>query len=301
VIRAASAGAASRSLLAALAALAALAGWPAPALGADAFEIQVYDGTANPAGVFGLELHVNDAIDGVKTAPPPELPPHHLLHVTLEPSLGVTRFWELGAYLQTALRADGGGYEFAGAKLRSKLVTPGGWRPHLRLGLNMEAGHLLARYAPERWGAELRPIVAWEDARFLLAVNPIVGIPLTGGAPTFEPAAMALVKIGGVLSAGLEYYGDLGAIVTSGHREAGEHTLFEVVNLLSLPNLELDAGLGEGLTSSSSRLVAKVIVGYVFERAASAAAPPASSGMGRGPGGTRGLTTPSPAPGADPR
>jgi hypothetical protein len=270
----------------------------ATALGADAFEIQVYDGTANPVGTFGLELHVNDAIDGIKTSPPPELPPHHLLHVTLEPSLGVTRFWEIGAYIQTALRPDGGGYEFAGAKLRSKLVTPAGWQPHLRLGLNMEAGRLLARYAPERWGGELRPIVAWEDARWLLAVNPIVGVPLTGGAATFEPAALALVKLG-VLSAGLEYYGDLGPIVTSGQREASEHTLFEVVNLLSLPNLELQAGLGEGLTSSSSRLTAKVIVGYVFERAAAPGEPRASAEMGRASAPR--LTAPPPAPAAAPR
>jgi hypothetical protein len=272
-----------------------------PALGADAFEIQVYDGTANPAGMFGLELHVNDAIDGIRTSPPPELPPHHLLHVTLEPSFGVTRFWELGAYIQTALRPDGGGYEFAGAKLRSKLVTPGGWQPHLRLGLNMEAGRLLARYEPERWGGELRPIVAWEDDRFLLAVNPIVGVPLTGGAATFEPAAMALVALGGVLSVGLEYYGDLGPIVTSGHREGGEHTVFEVVNLLSIPNLELHAGIGEGLTENSSRLVAKVIVGYVFERAAARAEAPASSAIGRGPDHPPAITEPSPAPVAAPR
>jgi hypothetical protein len=40
----------------------------------DEFEIQVYDGTANPPGVPGLELHVNRVLDGLKTAPPPELP-----------------------------------------------------------------------------------------------------------------------------------------------------------------------------------------------------------------------------------
>lgn len=251
--------------------------WPTAARGSDAFEIQVYDGTANAPGIFGLELHVNDAVDGVKTLPPPELPPNHLLHVTLEPSLGITPFWELGAYLQTALRPDGGGYEFAGAKLRSKLVTPPDWRPHLRLGLNMEAGHLYARYAAERWGAELRPILAWEDARWLLAVNPIVGVPLTGSAPTFEPAALALIKLGGVVSVGLEYYGDLGPIVTSGPREATEHTVFEVINLLSLPGIEVNAGLGEGLTSASSRLVAKVILGYAFERRTPSAAAPRRS------------------------
>jgi hypothetical protein len=239
-------------------------GSAAPALASDIFEIQVYDGTANAPGVFGLELHVNDALDGVKTLPPPELPPNHLLHLTLEPSFGVTPFWEIGAYVQTAVRPVGG-YDFAGAKLRSKFVTPPGWEPHLRFGLNLEAGYLFARYEPERWGAEMRPIVAWENDRWLFAANPIVGISLTGGAPTFEPAAMAVVKLAGVMSVGLEYYGDLGPIVTSGAREPTQHTLFEVINLLSVPNLEVNAGLGEGLDAASSRLVAKVILGYSFE------------------------------------
>jgi hypothetical protein len=237
----------------------------APARGADAFEIQVYDGTANAAGVAGLELHVNDAVDGARTAPAPELPPHHLLHLTLEPSLGVTDFWELGAYFQVAVRPDEGS-DVAGGKLRSKLVTPPAWHPHLRLGINAEVGYLKPRYAAERWGAELRPIVAYEDERWHLAANPIVGLALTGGGPTFEPAAMALVKIRDVVSLGLEYYADLGAIFPEGGATEREHVLFEVLNLLSLTDVELNLGIGEGLSAGSSPLVAKLVAGYSFAR-----------------------------------
>src|SRR6516164_3019420 len=74
---------------------------------ADPFEIQVYDGTANRPGVFGLELHANYVANGLESAPPPELPTHHVTHLTLEPSIGVTPWWELGAYLQSAVRPDG--------------------------------------------------------------------------------------------------------------------------------------------------------------------------------------------------
>jgi hypothetical protein len=232
---------------------------------ADAFEIQVYDGTANAPGTAGLELHVNDALDGLKSAPAPELPPHHLLHLTLEPSFGVTEFWELGAYFQTAVRPDDGS-DVAGGKLRSKFVTPPDLYAHLRLGLNAEAGYLKARYASERWVGEIRPIVAWESHRFHLAVNPIIGVPLTGrgGGPTFEPAAMALVKIREVVSFGVEYYADLGAIFPGSSSAPHEHLLFEVLNVLALRDVEVNAGLGEGFGSGSSHLVAKVILGYSF-------------------------------------
>ena len=221
-----------------------------PAAAVDAFEIQVYDGTANEAGEAGLELHVNGAPDGTRDAPPPEIPAHHLVHMTLEPSFGLTRSWEIGGYLQTALRPDGQ-YDFAGAKLRSKLVTQSG---AVRLGINIEVSALPRAYDRERFGAELRPILAGESARWATA------------APGFEPAAMGVFKIARVASFGLEYYGDLGPVSSPERPSAQQHYIFEVANLLALPWFELNAGVGEGLTSASSRLIVKVILGYTFER-----------------------------------
>ena len=90
---------------------------PQRAAAVDAFEIQVYDGTADLPGQPGLELHLNGVPLGVATAAPPELSPNHQAHMTLEPSLGLTRFWEIGAYLQTAVLADGA-FAFGGSKLR---------------------------------------------------------------------------------------------------------------------------------------------------------------------------------------
>jgi hypothetical protein len=231
----------------------------------DAFEIQVYDGTANPAGVAGLEVHVNDVVSGLATAPPPELAPNHQAHLTLEPSYGVTSAWELGGYLQTALRADGA-YDFAGVKLRSKLVTPPSWATRLRLGVNLEVSDLPRRYEAAGWSLEVRPIVAWDVGAVRLAANPIVDVPLRGGAAALEPAVQALYELPGLASFGVEYYAGLGGLTSFARLRDEEHYLFEVVNLLRVPRLELNAGVGEGLTPSSNAFVAKLIVGYVFER-----------------------------------
>ncbi|HVU51815.1 MAG TPA: hypothetical protein VHL80_14060 [Polyangia bacterium] len=231
----------------------------------DAFEIQVYDGTANAPGVFGLELHSNVVASGATTAAPPELPPNHQAHFTLEPSYGLTRWWELGAYFQTALRADGA-YDYAGVKLRSKVVTTPEWSARLRLGVNLEVGALPARYEADRLGLELRPIAALDVARLRLAANPIVDVPLTGGAATFEPAAFALYELPGAASFGLEYYASMGPVSDLGGGPGQEHYLYEVANLLAVRNLELNAGVGQGLTRASSALVVKVIVGYAFDR-----------------------------------
>jgi hypothetical protein len=237
----------------------------------DPFEIQIYDGTANPPGTPGLELHLNRVFDGVKTAEAPELPLHRQTHLTLEPSYGVLPFLELGGYFQTTLRADGG-FDYAGTKLRAKFVTPEGWHEHLRLGVNFELSLLPERYDRGRWGGEVRPIAAWEDDRWLLAVNPVVSVSLAGPestkGPSFEPAGMVKAKLDDVLAAGLEYYSDLGPVARFAARDAQQHYVYEVIDVLALPHVELSFGVGQGLTPESSRFIGKVILGYAFESAA---------------------------------
>jgi hypothetical protein len=220
----------------------------AAVLSIDPFEWQVYDGTANAALRPGLETHVNWS-----TA--------QELHVTFEPSFGVTSWWELGGYLQTALTSDGR-YQYAGVKLRTKFVAPPREGRHVRLGLNIELAALPQRFDPKGFGAELRPIVAYENARWLLALNPIVDF--SPDVVTLEPAAMAVFKIAEVVGVGLEYYGGWGSIAKFAPWSQQQEYLFEVANLLAVKNLELNVGVGEGLTAASNRVVLKMIVGYAL-------------------------------------
>jgi len=161
------------------------------------------------------------------------------VHLTFEPSFGITAFWELGGYFQTE---DG---HYAGVKLRSKFVTPESFDPNFRFGLNFE----LSRVPHEGWGGEVRPILAWENDRFLFAVNPIVSFPVA-----FEPAGMAKVKFG-IFGAGFEYY----AAVSD-----QEQYLYETFDLFGVKDVEVNLGVGEGLTSGSNSLIFKMILGYAF-------------------------------------
>ena len=234
----------------------------------DPFEIQVYDGTADAPGVPGLELHVNRVMEGVKAFDGPQIAPNHQSHFTLEPSLGLFPFWEIGGYFETALLADGT-FAYAGVKLRSKFVTPPKFDPHVRLGLNVEVSLLPATFDRDRWGNELRPIAAWEDEHWMFVVNPIVDTSFAGtglrDGPSFEPAAMVLRKIEGQLSVGVEYYTNLGPFSGLLPWRKEEQYLYEVANLLSVKRLELNVGVGEGLTAASSDLVLKAIVGFELE------------------------------------
>jgi hypothetical protein len=240
-----------------------------PCAGAvDPFEIQVYDGTANAPGVPGLELHLNYVGRGLTQSAPPELPLNHQTHATLEPSLGVLPWWELGGYLQSVIRADGT-FDYAGFKLRSKFVTPESDKRLWRLGANLELSYLPDKYDRDQWGGELRPIAAWENHRWLFAVNPIVDVSLRGegwrAGPTFQPAAKAAYKWEGSLGVGFEYYANLGAFGDGfAALRDQEHYIYEVIDLLAIEGVEVNAGLGEGLTPGSQSVVAKIILGYEF-------------------------------------
>jgi hypothetical protein len=234
----------------------------------DAFEIQVYDATANPPGVPGLELHLNDWATGHRTATPPEAPLHGQFHATLEPSLGVTPWWEIGAYWQMAVRTDDGVVDWAGAKLRSKFVTPPDWSAHWRLGINLELSFLPDTYEEGRWGSEVRPIVAWQNRNWLFALNPILTQPLAGPdasqGPSFEPAAKAARSFGPI-ALGVEYYGSLGPIASPLPLSRESQYVYEALDVLGIDRVELNFGVGEGLTPASAGVVLKAIVGYTFE------------------------------------
>ena len=234
----------------------------------DPFEIQVYDGTANPPGVPGIELHLNDWATGNREAVPPEAPLHGQFHATLEPSLGITPFWELGAYLQAAVRTDDGVVDWAGAKLRSKFVTPPTWSEHWRLGVNLEVSYLPPTYDLDRWGSEIRPIIAWHDPSWLFVLNPILDQDFAGPdasmGPSFQPAVKVARTVGPV-ALGFEYYATFGPLSAFLPWREQQQQIFEVLDLLSVERLELNFGVGEGLTQFSEGIVVKAILGYTFE------------------------------------
>jgi hypothetical protein len=233
----------------------------------DPFEIQVYDASINPPMTAGIELHVNSVVSGLETAPPPELPPNHQTHLTAEPSLGLTTWWEVGGYVQSTIRPDGG-FDFAGVKLRSKLALPPVPGSPFRWAVNFEVSWLPAAYDVARWGAEVRPIATASVAsgRLFFAVNPILDWDLAGpnaaATPDLEPAVAGLFVVENLLSLGLEYYANFGPVGSWLPAEAQEQYLYEVINLDRWKRWDLNFGVGEGLTDASNRLVAKMILGF---------------------------------------
>jgi hypothetical protein len=240
----------------------------------DPFEIQVYEPDLNEPGHFGAELHVNYGLQGHKT---PEyegqIAPHHVGRMTLEPALGVTKWLELGAYLQSFVDSDFG-VHWGGVKLRAKMVPyrkPGSpWF----YGLNVEIGRVPKTVDAEGWANELRPIFGYDDGHWLFDVNPIFGYALSGPEkfrPELEPCAKAAWNTQRGFRLGLEYYSGLG-LLNEGltPRRLQEHMLYVVFDRANPAGNESDGwevnvGLGRSLTDASPNTWSlKAIVGRAF-------------------------------------
>ncbi len=262
----------TRAAALALAAVALLAA--APARAADPFEIQVYQPDLNAPGELGLELHANGTLKG-KTTPEfdGQIPPNHLGRLTLEPAVGVTRWLELGAYLQGFVAPDSG-VHFGGVKLRAKLVPRRAPGSPWSYGLNVEIGRVPRTVDEQGWANELRPLLGYDDGRWLFDVNPIIGYALSGPdkfKPELEPCAKVGWNTQRGFMVGLEYYSGLGLLSAGlSPLKQQEHMLYAVFDLASPAGVEssgweLNVGLGRALTDGSpSTWSAKAIVGHSF-------------------------------------
>ena len=165
---------------------------PAGARAQDRFEIQVYEAEVNAPWQASLQLHLNYTVIG-ESLPQyeGETPPDRAARFTLEPALGITEFFEVGAYLQ-AVTAPGYDFKWAGVKLRTLFVVPrrlsGAWD----FGLNLEVSYVPKAAEQAPWATELRPIIGWRSKWVGVWINPILGWSLSGpGAfrPELTPAA----------------------------------------------------------------------------------------------------------------
>jgi hypothetical protein len=231
----------------------------------DAFEIQVYDPGIDEPGHAGLELHLNYVAVGETHAEAPEQPSDRFFHATLEPSVGITRNFELGGYLQGA-SGPGSPFEFAGAKLRAKIRFP--ISDAVDIALNGEISYVPARFEPNVWGSELRPILEYRFARrWLIDFNPIFDIDIGGrlaGLPQFEPCIALRYHLTDAWLLSLEYYAAIGPVTRVLPWSAEYQAAFATADVTIGSGFAIHFGVGPGLTAATNPFVIKSILSKDF-------------------------------------
>ena len=225
-------------------------------------EIQVYTEETNNPGQFGLEQHINYTLHGTRVPDyPGQTPSHHVTQITPEFSYGITKSLEAGLYVPLAFAP--GGYSFLnGLRARLKYIAPRQHDEDVFYGLNVEIGRDTPRTSDSISGMEIRPIIGFRDARWLVSFNPIMTLGLAANVshqPQFEPALKLTHSIGERMRAGLEYYGSYGSLnhLLPGNQRA--HSLYAVGDIVQ-GGYDVNFGIGRGFVNAADSWVLKAIV-----------------------------------------
>ena len=226
-------------------------------------EIQVYNAEIAKVGQWTIQQHLNYTLQGHKTPDfPGGLISNHALNGTPELAYGITDWWELGFYAPFAV--SGRQFLSNGGKIRNLFVTPDADKRDFFYGVNFEFSYETPRFAQTRYALEIRPIIGVRNKQWEFIVNPIVDVGIGAlGEADFAPAARLARNLGEDRFIGIEYYSDLGKIGNFLPLSQQSHQIFAVTDF-RLGELDVNLGIGAGLTPGSDRLVTKAIVGYAF-------------------------------------
>ncbi len=132
-------------------------------------------------------------------------------------------------------------------------------------GVNVEISHQPRLFEGAHWNSEIRPIVGWRWRPLEFIVNPIVDVPLSGEPRRFDfaPAARLAWIVSPVWAIGLEHYADFGPIDRFAPSRERIQELYAVADY-SGRAIDVDVGVGRGLTSGSDDWTVKFILGWGF-------------------------------------
>lgn len=224
-------------------------------------EIMVYTDEINAPGVFGLEQHVNYTVQGTRTPEyPGQMTSHHVTQITPEFSYGLTKEWEAALYVPFAFTPNGNSF-LNGLRLRMKYIAPRKSEENLFYGLNVEAGRNSLRVSDSISMLELRPIIGYRDAIWLISFNPILNMGLAANVshqPQFEPALKLTHRVTEEVNGGIEYYGSYGSLSHLLPTNQRSHSIYAVFDA-EARGFDINFGIGRGFVNAGDKWVVKTI------------------------------------------
>src|ERR1700722_10596264 len=222
-------------------------------------EIQVYDAEIAAPGVFNLTWHNNYTFSGSETPSfPGGVVPDKSLNGVTEWAYGVAPWFEAGLYFPLYSITRDGAVLYNGFKLRTLFVSPDAANRGVFYGVNFEFSFNTAHWNERSHTSEIRPIIGTHVGRFDFIFNPIVDNSYIGFANLeFVPATRVAMRLSDTFKVALEEYNDFGRVSHFLPASKQSHQLFSVVDIHA-HGVDIEAGLGAGLTSASDHRVFKL-------------------------------------------
>ncbi len=255
-----------KGLLAGFAALAMLvAGGNAYAI--DFYEIQIYPVETDPQYHLQLELHSNSTTTAVGQEAKSQIDPYQI-HETIEATYGILPHVEIGQYFCTA-KLDDGHYEYAGSRSKIHFGIPQTMDWPVSFGGNLELDYMRRAAEDQPLTLEMRPIAETHLGPVEIVANLPFEKPFSGpgthkGVTISPQGEVQYNQLFPWLSPAVEYYGDMGAIQPLPSVQHQQHFIVPALNFDFLPQLEMNLGVGIGMTRASNGTFVKTIIGWTF-------------------------------------
>jgi hypothetical protein len=234
----------------------------------DNYEIQVYGADTVEPGHTMVELHSNFTAQGSTTIIDGVLPTQHAWHETIEITRGFNNWFETGFYIFTSARS-GNGWSWVGDHIRPRFRIPASWNWPVGVSISQEIGYQRPLFSADTWTYELRPIIDKKLGPWYVSFNPTVDRSLHGQNTNkgfeFSPNFKFSYDLTPKVSAGLEYYGTTGPVLSFNPLAEQQQQFFPTVDLNLAPQWEINFGVGFGATRSTDHLIIKGILGYRFD------------------------------------
>jgi hypothetical protein len=147
-----------------------------------------------------------------------------------------------------------------GVKLRLLFATPHADDRAFFYGVNFEFSYNARHWDPTRLTSEIRPIVGWHVRPVHVVLNPIFDTGYDGLENLdFAPATRVAYDVGRTWQLAVEEYADLGPLRHFYSARTQAHQLYAVIDHPGKA-LDIEAGVGFGLTNASDRITLKLIL-----------------------------------------
>ncbi|HVB58833.1 MAG TPA: hypothetical protein VNE63_20705 [Candidatus Acidoferrales bacterium] len=227
-------------------------------------EIQVYDAEIEPQGVFNLMVHTNFTPVGRKEPVfPGAIIANDSVNGAAEWAYGVTDWFEQGLYLPVfSLHSEGQGATINGFKIRELFVRPHAHEHMFFYGVNFEFSINRDYWESRTITSEIRPIIGAHLGRWDLIYNPIMDTDYAGGLGglQYNPAGRAAYNVNDKWAVAFEEYDGFGTFSQTAPLHDQFHEVWAVMDHNSNKFINVEAGVGVGLTAGSDRLTLKLML-----------------------------------------
>ncbi len=227
-------------------------------------EIQVYMDELSEPGEFGLDVHTNYVADGDLTADYlGQQQSVHRLRITPEFALGLSKNFELGAYLPLATVDRRGNIGINGVKFRLKYIAPRAQGQKWFYGANFEIGRVDRKLDINPYNAEFKLIGGLRTGKWTLAANANIDFVVSGPAPgpaSLEIATKVNYALTPKLALGVENYTGVGEFRGLGQFGNSEQASYVTIDT-SVGHWDLNIGVGRGYGSNPDKWILKAVVG----------------------------------------